>query len=195
LLATGSIDGTVRLWDVVTGQCRCTLAGHRSWVNSITFSPDGAFLATGSSDGTVKLWDPATRRPRATLDVPEGEVRCVALSPDGRTVAAGIRYGFLKVWDVASRRERVTLRAHAGETWSLAFSAAGKTLFSGGGDWKQPGEVHLWDTASWRRDTLRHTGEVLCVAVAGKVLAAGSWDGTVKVWNVSGPRRPQVGDR
>ena len=61
---------------------------------------------------------------------------------------------------------------------------------TGGGDWDRPGEVRLWDVGAWReRDVLKHTGEVLCLAVSpdGKLLAAGSWDRTVKVWELPGP--------
>jgi WD40 repeat protein len=64
LLASGSDDGTVKLWDVGVAtkdfssppEVR-TLRGHTSLVWSVAFSPDGRLLASGSGDGTVKLWD------------------------------------------------------------------------------------------------------------------------------------------
>jgi WD40 repeat protein len=60
-LATGSEDGTVRLWDVATHrQIGKPLTGHAGGVWSVAFSPDGKSLATGSEDGTVRLWDVAT---------------------------------------------------------------------------------------------------------------------------------------
>src|SRR5207302_1635409 len=127
----------------------------------------GKRLATGSSDQTVKIWDVAQRRELMSFAVKEGEVRCVAFSPDSKRVAAGLRYGSARVWDVrraGSVSDRsvpvATLRAHSGETWAIAFTPDGKTLATGGGDWNQPGEVRLWDTATWReRDRLKHTGE------------------------------------
>ena len=62
-LATGSEDGTVRLWDVATHrQIGKPLTGHTGGVSSVAFSPDGKTLATGSDDGTVRLWDVATHR-------------------------------------------------------------------------------------------------------------------------------------
>ena len=57
LLASGSDDETIRLWDVSTGQTLHTLDEHESYVNSVSFSPDGKLLASGSEDGTVLLWD------------------------------------------------------------------------------------------------------------------------------------------
>ncbi len=112
-------------------------------------------------------------------------MRCVAVSPDGRAVAAGLRYGLVKVWDAETGKERASFKAHGGETWAVAFAAGGKGLFSGGGDWKQPGEVIEWDAATWKpRRTLRHSGEVLCLAVARDgTIVAGGWDGNVRIWN------------
>jgi WD40 repeat protein len=55
-LASGSESGTVRLWDVRTGEQVWSLEGYASGVKSVAFSPDGQLLALGSSDGTVILW-------------------------------------------------------------------------------------------------------------------------------------------
>jgi WD40 repeat protein len=56
LLASGSEDDTVKLWDVASGRELQTLRGHAGNVSSVAFSPDGKLLASGSSDGIIRLW-------------------------------------------------------------------------------------------------------------------------------------------
>ena len=59
ILATGSHDQTIKLWDAATGRELATLRGHTGNVYTVAFSPDGSLLASGSLDGTVRLWDMA----------------------------------------------------------------------------------------------------------------------------------------
>ncbi|KAJ6050600.1 WD40 repeat-like protein [Penicillium canescens] len=82
LLASGSNDNTVRLWDTATGALQQTLEGHTEWVLSVAFSPDGRLLASGSRDNTVRLWDTATGALQETLDT-ETMIQELEFSLDG----------------------------------------------------------------------------------------------------------------
>ena len=60
LFVSASGDETLKIWDVQTGQCKCTLSGHSSYVNACCFSPDGGSVLSGSADNTLKIWDATT---------------------------------------------------------------------------------------------------------------------------------------
>jgi transcriptional regulator with XRE-family HTH domain len=157
-LASGNLDGTVRLWDVADpvhprplGQ---PLVGGTDIILSVTFSRDGHTLASGNADGTIRLWkvaDPVHPRP---LGQPIGPpltsgtagVYSVAFSPDGHTLASGGDDGTTRLWDVADPAHPRPLSqplAGRGSVQSVAFSPDGHMLASGGDD----GTVRLWDVA------------------------------------------------
>jgi hypothetical protein len=87
LLASGSDDRTIKLWEVASGSLVRTLSGHTSYVTSVAFSPDGRLLASGSNDETIKLWDVASGSLVRTLTGHTDWVLSVAFSPDGRLLA------------------------------------------------------------------------------------------------------------
>ena len=89
LLATGSADKTIKLWDSTTGQVKATLEGHVDGVTGVAFAPDGRSLASGGDDSTVRLWDAATGAEWFRLQGHGSMVSAVSFAPDGRTLASG----------------------------------------------------------------------------------------------------------
>jgi WD40 repeat protein len=174
LLASGSSDATVKLWDVASGTLWRTLTGHDSNVLSVAFSPDGRLLASGSLDKTVKLWDVFSGTPKETLTGHHEIINCVTFSPDGKVLASGSGDKTIKLWDVTTGTLKQTLTGHALGVESVAFSPDGKLLASGSWDMT----IKLWDlTAGTLKQTLTgHTYAVGSVAFSpdGKVLASGT---------------------
>jgi WD40 repeat protein len=184
ILATASVDKSVKLWEVATGKERTTLQGHGAEVTGVAFTSDGKTLASASADKTVKLWDGRTGELRATLRGYAGEVTAVVFSRDGRVLATGCTDGSIKLWDTARKRELITLAGHANGVTAVAFSPDSKTMATASGD----ETVKLWDlTAGKERLVLRgHKFGVSSVSFSpgGTFLATGSWDMSVKIWEV-----------
>ena len=195
-LAAGGIDGTVRVWNVTSGRELSQGEKHQSWVNALTYRPDGKVLASVSSDNEVWFRDPDGTE-RIIVRPKLGEVRSAAFSPDSKLLATGTRYGVTKVWDEKGDEVAALKGKHTGDVWSVAFSADGKLLAAGDGDWNKPSDIVLWEvpsakpegfTKTWKERTrLKHTNEVLSIAWHPKkpVLAAGAWDKTAKVWDLT----------
>jgi WD40 repeat protein len=101
ILADGTADGTVQLWDVASHHQTGSLStGSHGAVLSLAFSRDGNTLASGSADGTVRLWDVATRQQIGDpLGADTGAVFSVAFSPDGKTLASGDAHK-VRLWEM-----------------------------------------------------------------------------------------------
>lgn len=100
ILATGSDDNTIKLWDVDTGQVISTLLGHSWPVMSVAFSTDGETMLSGSMDKTVKLWGVSTHKEIAILSGHVDSVSTVAISPVAQLIASGSRDKTIKLWEL-----------------------------------------------------------------------------------------------
>jgi WD40 repeat protein len=187
MLASGSNDNTVKLWEAGSGKLLRTLEGHRDAVMSVAFDLVGRTLASGSNDKTVKLWEAGSGKLLRTLEGHRGAIWSVAFDPTGRMLVTGLFNGAVKLWEVGSGKLLRTLEEHGGYVLSVAFDPVGRTLASGGGN-----TVKLWEVGSGKllRTLEGHRGTVYSVAFdpTGRTLASASVDTTVKLWEVTSGR-------
>src|SRR5258708_624814 len=162
LLASASLDKTIKLWDPHTGEHLRTLEGHSSEVNSVAFSLDGGLLASVSSDKTIKLWDPHTGEHLRTLEGHSSFVMSVGFSPDGGLLASASLDKTIKLWDPHTGEHLRTLDGHSSEVTTVVFTSVGHLLASASRD----KTIKLWDphTGEHLRTLEGHSSGVVSVA-------------------------------
>jgi hypothetical protein len=186
-LATGSRDGTAKLW-AADGRPIATCGGHGSPVYAVAFAPDGR-LATGSDDRTANLWA-ADGRPIATCAGHGSPVYAVAFAPDGR-LATGSADRTARLW-AADGRPIATCAGHGDLVTAVAFAPDGR-LATGSDD----GTVRLWAADGRPIATCAgHGGGVDAVAFApmGEWLASSGYDRCVRLWRLDPATGRPVGD-
>jgi WD40 repeat protein len=189
LLASGGLDGTVRVWDLATRQQYAALSGHQGEVRSVCpVTLNGReLLASGGLDGTVRVWDLATRQQLAArrgragaiwsvCPVTSGNRSLLAIVDDSRAV---------RIWDPATGKQGATLQTNKGGVRSVCpIVVDGQELLASS---HADGTVRIWDPGTGkRRATLQRYGlDQLCpVTVNGQGLLVGvSYQGKVRVWD------------
>ncbi len=189
LIATGSYDQKIKLWDVETGSERRTLDGHNGGIFGLAFRSDAKLLASASGDRTVKLWRVENGDRLDTFSQPIGDQYAVAFSPDGRfVVAAGVTTAcaLWRLSDTAAEGTNELLFsrfAHEQPIVALAWSGDGKTIATSGEDRR----VKLWHAGDvTERIVLEPQPDVadaLAFSADSKRIAVGRLDGSLAVYN------------
>ena len=182
-LATGSNDGTAKLWNTQTGELVSSFEGHNGIVWSVAFSPKTQTVLAGSGSGTARLFSTQTGQLISTLKGHSNSIYSVSFRSDGKIIATGSTDATAKLWDAQTREVIFTLEGHNFNVLSVAFSPDGQTLATGSHD----KTAKLWNTQTGALiSTLKgHEDSVLSVTFSpeGQTLATGSKDRTAKLWN------------
>ncbi|MCX6560586.1 MAG: caspase family protein [Candidatus Aminicenantes bacterium] len=172
VIASGSDDLTIKLWDAATGKQLRSLAGHTDGVRSVAFSPDGKVVASGSGDITIKMWDAATGRQLRSLKAATS-IDSVIFSPDGKRLASCGAQA-VQLWDAATGAPLRSFGEPTDSIGSMAFSPDWKVIVSGDNydSW-----VKLWDVATGKPlGTLEGyrngAGSTVAFSPDGKVIAS-----------------------
>ncbi|KAB8360690.1 hypothetical protein FH972_024427 [Carpinus fangiana] len=141
MIASGSYDSTIKLWDIHSGKEIRTLRGHTLGIRCLQF--DDTKLASGSLDGTIKFWDLESGRQLCNLTGHTSGV--ISLHFDGATVASGSMDHTIRVWNFKDRSASV-LRGHTEWVNCVKIDAASRTLLSCSDDCT----IRLWDLDTMR---------------------------------------------
>jgi len=211
ILASGSNDKTIRIWNPRTGELVRVFEGHKDEVKSIAFYPNGRAIASVSWSGMLRVWNMISGELLMSLDhkvvykADKGLSRknailwSVAVSPNDRMIATVGQYrkdisalipvsrlwsGTVRLWDSLSGKPLRILEWQEDAVYTVAFSPDGRILATGSAD----KTILFWDlqTNGPLRTLEGHNGAVYSIAFSkdGKFLVSGSADKTVKIWNV-----------
>lgn len=203
LLATGTADGEVSIWDAETGARVSGPMTHENLVQrgesgagitGLHFSPDGSLIASASAGGAAQVWHAASGRPRTAPLVHStsyGAVPVVSVefSPEGDSLLTSDTDGRAHLWDVETGEPRRGAIHHVRSDTAQSLRATyapESQRFATAGD-NQLAQV--WDAASGDAVTppLPHTGPIKGLALSpdGGRLATASGDGLVRVYELA----------
>jgi WD40 repeat protein len=171
-VATGSSDGTVRLWSAPGGQPRRVLSATAMGpVLAVAFSPDNALLAAGGEDKIIRIWDLKTGHVAQRLEGSPEAILSLAFSPHAPILASAGRDQAIRIWGLGPGKMRSAWTGHGGRVLSIAFAPDGETLASASVD----GTIRFWDVATGRQVALmERTPEARALAFSpdGQLLVA-----------------------
>ena len=188
VLASGSSDNTIRIWDVSDRDNLRhvrTLRGHTQYVTELAWSPDGRVLASASYDNTVRLWNPNNGISLAVLRGHTAAIYGMAWSPDGRILASGSEDNTVRLWNPDTYDTLRVLRGLPDRVRSLAFHPDGQTLAGGVND----GTIRLWNPNTGALKAMLLTGHRgdhrIAFSPNGQILA-GDWsvDRAISLWQL-----------
>jgi WD40 repeat protein len=190
-IVSGGADGTVRLWDVATGQEIQGFAGHGRPVIAVAVSPDGKQVLSSDND-TVRLWGVDKGKLLVPLQMLKEMVTAVAFPAEGpRAVSVTSAKQRLNLWEVNTARELARIPLDGEVIGNVALSADARMAITAGEK-----SVCIWDlkTQKLRHRMQGHEGAAVSVAFApdGKLAASSGVDRTIRIWDVASGKQLQI---
>ena len=185
MLAGGSDDGIIQIWDAGTGDRIYEFKEHTDSVQSVHFSRNRTELLSASLDGNSFLWSLVGEGGRLRSPIQHNaSVYAAKFSPDGNTFATGGADKLIRLWDTNTAKQILTFIGHEDYVKRFDFSPDGSTLVSGSPD----GKIIIWDIigARTRIEIPEHTGGIKALAYTAdnRIRACGTGlDGKLRLWD------------
>lgn len=184
IAASSSLDDTVRVWNLATGQLQHTLSGHTRDVNSIAITPDGKMAISGGDDHLIRCWNLQDATAGRTLTGHARDVNAIAISPNGQILASASEDRSVRLWQLPTGALLRSLMGTIGMVKAIAISPDSTLLATGGLDHK----VKLWNISNGEmvRVLHGHLNAVQAIAFTpdGRRIASSSKDKTLRLWDL-----------
>ena len=185
IIASSSIDQTVRLWTNAVGGKNKILKCHPSPIRSVDFSSDGKLLMTGSNDKTIKIFELYPKHKFiSSYKGHSNWVRCARFSPDNRLIGSCGDDNAVIIFDVEQKTVKYRFLDHSSNVNSCRFSPDGTIISSAGND----GKIKLFDIRMGRliQHYDAHNDKINCISYhqSGNYIISGSDDSTIKIWDL-----------
>ena len=178
-----SEDGTIKQWDLETGQLIRTFTGHTRDVVAVYCLPDHLHLISASHDGKIIIWNKQTGEIVKKIEANDEWIRAFAIAGNGLYAATGSDDNLIKIWEINSGKLLQTLTGHKAHIYSLAFSPDNKYIFSG----DDKGILYKWEIETGKNigELRGHTDRInkIYFAENGKKIYTGSDDHSIGIWD------------
>ncbi len=185
LLASGSADQAVMLWNTESGERLALLKLHDDDVRAIAFTSDTSRFLTASNDRKIRIWDTDLHVLKGTLAGHKGPVSSLVMLPDDQRAISGSDDKTLILWNLAEGKQIYVAEFHAGPVSCLAISPDGQTAASAGKDNVVILSEIQGDKLVRKHRLAGHTGEIRGLAFSpdGQFVVSCARDTRVKIWN------------
>lgn len=145
ILASGSQDKTIKIWNLTKGKVQRTLTGHTSWITNIEWSPRGDQLLSASYDTTIRLWDGNTGKLIETFTGHKNWVTSISWNYGGTMIVSGSADRTVKVWNIETGEVLSTFVNHQDRITCVSWNTVNEDRIMSG---SQDGSIKLWDVTT-----------------------------------------------